>query len=445
VYAILRFLEGPERGETLTLRRGASLTVGRSSQADRKVKDTHLSRVHLKFDWSEGDLVVVDLQSRNGVFVNGVRVDRRKVKEGDRVQAGEQLLDVTFVESLPREGSDDHEETQSFLDRVNHCEHCSRPITLATFADGAVKEKDNVYLCPDCSTILEVGSDRFQGFQVLDRLGAGSAGLVFRAKQLFLGRVVALKVLRRREDLTEKQVVRFLREAATISRLDHSNIVKIYDASEFERGYFIVMEYFPGRDLLSLVEERGPSSCAVGVSIALQLCQALAYASGQGIVHRDLKPANILYRADDGLAKLSDFGLAKRIGRSSWTGITREGEGLGTPCYMPPEQVRNARHVDARADIYALGASLYHILSGRYPVVARSYSEFIKHIMEKDPVPLRTCNPRVPPELAEVISNAMRKAPDERYQTAAEMGQALESVRKRYGYPEPPLPPDERI
>ncbi|HZU98315.1 MAG TPA: FHA domain-containing serine/threonine-protein kinase [Planctomycetota bacterium] len=437
MYAVLRFIAGAELGETVPVKQGTVLTLGRSSTADRKVRDNHLSRIHVAFDFTGGDCTVVDMKSRNGVFVNGERIQRKVVKAGDRVQVGEQVLEVSFVEQLAGiEG--EAEETQSFLDSLHHCEHCGRPITLATFADGDVKEKGGSYLCPDCATILDVGTDEFMGFKILEKLGVGSTGLVFRAQQMFLSRVVALKVLRARDDLSEKAIVRFLREAATISRMDHPNIVKVYDAQEFPKGYFIVMEYFPGKDLLSLVEQHGPPSIAIATSIGLQMCQALAYAANANVVHRDIKPANILYRASDGLAKLSDFGLAKRMGPSSWNGITRDGEGLGTPCYMPPEQVRDARHVDPRADIYALGASLYHVLTGRYPVVAKSYAEFIQQILERDPPPVETINPRVPPALAEVVRIAMKKDATQRYQSAQELGAALEQVRRKLGLPAPP-------
>lgn len=438
MYAVFRFIAGADLGETVPVKQGSVVTLGRSSTADRKVRDNHLSRIHVAFDFTASECTVVDMKSRNGVFVNGERVQRRVVKQGDRVQVGEQVLEVAFIEQLA--GIDgEAEETQSFLDQLHHCEHCGRPITLATFADGDVKEKGGHYLCPDCATILEVGTDEFMGqFKILEKLGVGSSGLVFRAQQIFLGRVVALKVLRARDDLSEKAIVRFLREAATISRLDHPNIVKVYDAQEFPKGYFIVMEYFPGKDLLSLVEQHGPPSIAIAMSIGLQMCQALVYAAQANVVHRDIKPANILYRAQDGLAKLSDFGLAKRMGPSSWNGITRDGEGLGTPCYMPPEQVRDARHVDPRADIYALGASIYHILTGRFPVIAKSYAEFIQQILERDPPPIESINPRVPREVAEVIRVAMRKDAQQRFQSAQQMGQALEQVRRKLGLPAPP-------
>src|SRR3954469_4124940 len=144
MYAVLKFLAGADLGEMLPVKQGAVVTLGRSSTADRKVRDNHLSRIHVAFDFTGSDCTVVDMKSRNGVFVNGERVQRRVVRQGDRVQIGEQVLEVSFADHLA--GIDgEAEETQSFLDQLHYCEHCGRPITLATFADGDVKEKDNHY------------------------------------------------------------------------------------------------------------------------------------------------------------------------------------------------------------------------------------------------------------------------------------------------------------
>ena len=432
---VLTFAQGPERGDHITILQGSTLTVGRSSSAGRKVKDNHLSRVHLEFDFQGPKAIARDLHSRNGIFVNGKRVEgQRTLHEGDRVLAGEQAWDVNYVESLDQIAGE-AEETVSLLDHPNPCKHCGRPISLATFAEGAVLERGGNYLCPDCSIVVGFDTKDFYGFEVHERLGAGSAGMVYKATQLVLGRTVALKILIKREGLSPRVEARFLREAATISRLEHPNIVKIYDASAFKQGYFIVMEYFPGNDLQTLIEDHGVPSIPIGVSVGLQVLDALVYSAGEGIVHRDVKPANILYRPDDGVAKLSDFGLAKRIGVSAGT---RDGEGVGTPCYMPPEQVHNARNVDIRADVYAMGATLYHLLSGRYPIMASNLQEFMQGIMERDPPPIERFNPQLPPDLCELIRKAMKKQPEERFQTPQEMREALEAVRRKFGIARPP-------
>jgi hypothetical protein len=437
MYVVLTFARGAERGETIPIQQGQRLSLGRSSTAGRKVRDSHLSRIHLEIDFSGQRAVVRDLESRNGVFLNGRRVEQKTLTNNDRILAGEQVWDVVYVRELAELVDEEAEETVSLLDQPNPCEHCGRSISLATFAEGQVLERDERYLCPDCSVVVNFDTKQFQGFTIEERLGAGAAGLVYKAHQLVLDRTVALKILRKREGLSPRIEARFLREAATISRLDHPNIVKVYDASPFPGGYFIVMEYFPGQDLQNLIEEHGTPSMAIGLSIGLQMCDALSAAGEQNIVHRDVKPANILYRPEDGVAKLSDFGLAKQVGVSAGT---RDGEGVGTPCYMPPEQVNNARNVDQRADIYSLGASLYHLLSGRYPIMANNLQEFMQGIMERDPPPIERYNPKLPPELCEVVRRSMRKNAQERFRTPNEMKQALEAVRRKYGIARPPRP-----
>lgn len=436
MFVVLTCAAGLEKGDVLPIEHGARLTIGRSSQAGRKVKDTHLSRLHLEIDFSGDRAVVRDLDSRNGVFVNGQKIDKQKtLSDHDRVLAGEQVWDIQYVADLSKLHGDDAEETASFLDAPNPCAHCGRSITLATFAEGQVLESGGQYLCPDCSVVIRFDSKVFNGFEVHERLGAGSAGLVYRATQVVLGRQVALKVLRRREGISPRTEQRFLSEAATISKLDHPHIVKVFDASSFPGGYFIVMEYFPGRDLQGMIEEHGVPAIAIAVSVGLQMCDALAYAAREGVVHRDVKPANILYRAQDGVAKLSDFGLAKRIGISAGT---RDGEGVGTPCYMPPEQVHNARNVDHRADVYSLGASLYHLLAGRYPIIANNLHDFMTGILEKDPPPIEKFNSSVPGALCEVVRKAMKKRPEDRFESAVAFREALESFRVQAGIAAPP-------
>jgi eukaryotic-like serine/threonine-protein kinase len=435
MWVVLTCAAGVEKGEVIPIEQGARLTIGRSSQAGRKVKDTHLSRLHLEVDFTGQRAVVRDLDSRNGIYVNGTKVKQKTLADQDRVLAGEQVWDIVYTDDLKKLHGDEAEETASFLDGVNKCEHCGRSITLATFAEGQVLEQGERYLCPDCSVVIGFDTKEFQGFTMHERLGAGAAGLVYRATQNVLGREVALKVLRKRDGLSPRAEARFLHEAATISKLDHPQIVKVYDAAAFPGGYFIVMEYFPGKDLQTMIEEHGTPAIPVAVSIGLQMCDALSYAAREGVVHRDVKPANILYRAQDGVAKLSDFGLAKRIGISAGT---RDGEGVGTPCYMPPEQVHDARNVDHRADVYSLGASLYHLLSGRFPIIANNLHEFMAGIMEKDPPPIERFNPAVPVELCDVVRKAMRKKPAERFESALAFKEALELFRAKAGIPAPP-------
>ncbi|MCA8923911.1 MAG: protein kinase [Planctomycetes bacterium] len=432
---MLTFVGGPNRGEHIPVEKGTKLSLGRSSSAGRKIRDSHLSRLHFEIDFTGQRAIVRDLESRNGVFVNGRKVNNKLLGPNDRLLAGEQTFDVRYADSLEDLVFEEAEETLSFNEERYQCLLCERAISLATFAEGNVREQLGKYLCPDCQVVVSFDSREFEGFEIQKRLGSGSNGMVYQARQLLLDRTVALKILIKHDGLSPRVESRFLREATTISRLSHPNIVKVYDACSFSRGYFIVMECFEGNDLQAMIEDFGVPSLAIGVSVGLQILDALDYAASQKIVHRDVKPANILYRPQDGIAKLSDFGLAKQVGVSSGT---RDGEGVGTPCYMPPEQVNNARNVDHRADIYALGASFYHMFSGRFPVMADNLQDFMKGILERDPPPIERYNPKLPPELCSLIRRAMKKKPDERFQTHREMHAALDEVRKLYRVPPPP-------
>ena len=196
MYLVLTYAQGATRGECITVAQGTRLTLGRSSQASRKIRDSHLSRVHLEVDFRGQRALVRDLDSRNGTFVNGQRVKEQPLAEKDRLLAGEQVWNVWYIKDLA-ELTDEDEETISFLDQPKDCACCGRSISLATFADGEVPEKDGRYLCPDCSVVVNFDTREFEGFEVTERLGAGSAGLVFKARQIVLDRIVALKVLRR--------------------------------------------------------------------------------------------------------------------------------------------------------------------------------------------------------------------------------------------------------
>lgn len=435
MYVVLTFVGGPNRGEHIPIEKGTKLTLGRSSSAGHKIRDSHLSRLHFEIDFTGQRAIVRDMDSRNGVFVNGRKVNNKLLGPNDRLLAGEQTFDVRYADSMDDLSLEEAEETLTFNEERYACVLCGRAISLATFAEGNVQEQLGKYLCPDCSVVVSFNSREFEGYEIEKRLGSGSNGMVYQAKQLLLDRTVALKILIKHDGLSPRVESRFLREATTISRLSHPNIVKVYDACTFARGYFIVMECFEGNDLQAMIEDYGTPSLAIGVSVGLQILDALEYAASQQIVHRDVKPANILYRPQDGIAKLSDFGLAKQVGVSSGT---RDGEGVGTPCYMPPEQVNNARNVDHRADIYALGASFYHLFSGRFPVMADNLQDFMKGILERDPPPIERYNPKLPPELCTLIRRAMRKDPDERFPTHAAMRDALDEVRKKYRIPPPP-------
>ncbi len=269
---------------------------------------------------------------------------------------------------------------------------------------------------------------RIGNYEVLDKLGAGGMGAVYKARHRRMKRVVALKVLSREGSRSGTLADRFQREIETLARLAHPNIVMAYDADEAEVGPFLVMELVTGRDLASEVADRGPLPVADAIDRVLQAARGLEYAHAQGIIHRDIKPGNIL-RDTDGLIKVADLGLARLSETPANLSLTQAGTVVGTAEYMPPEQAVDSGEVDHRADVYSLGCTLFFLLTGRAPYQAATImSMFLKH--RDEPVPdLRALSPAVPADLEAVFRKMAAKKPADRFQSMTEVAAALERVR----------------
>jgi dienelactone hydrolase len=263
-------------------------------------------------------------------------------------------------------------------------------------------------------------------YQVHEKLGGGGMGVVYRATDTRLKRTVALKFLP--QDLTrdDEAKQRFMQEAEAASALDHPNICTIFDIDEIEDGQlFIAMAYYDGGTLKSRLQG-GPLSVGAALDIAAQVAQGLARAHDSGIVHRDIKPANVMITGDD-LVKIVDFGIAKLHGQ---TGLTRVGSTVGTTSYMSPEQTRGER-VDHRSDIWALGVTLYEMLSGELPFPGEHPAVVMSAIQTQTPQPLGELRGDVPPEVASIVDRALQKGPEARFASAGDL--ALELVRSRDG------------
>jgi eukaryotic-like serine/threonine-protein kinase len=271
-------------------------------------------------------------------------------------------------------------------------------------------------------------------FRVLEKIGTGGMGSVYKAEQPAMNRMVAIKILHPklagRKDLTS----RFRREARAMSQLTHPNTVKVFMYGELEDdgSLYIVMEMLEGRNLNQTVRKEGPLPVERAIPILIQCCGALQEAHDLGIVHRDLKPENIFLSKQGGISdypKVLDFGLAKVTERQMQPGsviLTQEGMVFGTPEFMSPEQAQG-KTLDARSDIYSLAVILYEVLTGKLPFTARTPMEYIqKHVTD----PIIQLSDRVPDRkfakgLDDVLAKALQKQPDNRFQTAGEFGEAL--------------------
>ena len=261
-------------------------------------------------------------------------------------------------------------------------------------------------------------------YQVVRKLGAGGMANVYLAEDQELGRRVAIKILNERHANDEQFVERFRREAKNAAALSHPNIVSIYDRGEAEGTYYIAMEYLDGRSLKELIVSRGPAPLNVALEYVRQILSALRFAHRHGIVHRDIKPHNVLVDAE-GRVKVTDFGIA-RAGASQ---MTEAGSIVGTAQYLSPEQARGTG-VDQRSDLYSLGIVLYELLTGALPFNGDTPVEIaMKHLSQLPELPSAT-RPELPHELDLVVTRALAKDPDERYQSADEMEADLERLAR---------------
>ncbi len=272
----------------------------------------------------------------------------------------------------------------------------------------------------------DLSGRRLGGYRLLRRLGSGAMADVYLAEQQSLSRQVAVKVLRRETAARPTAVSRFNQEARAAAALVHGNIVQIHEVACVDGLHFLAEEYVAGPTLRAWLAERGPLDARQALSVLLQVGSALERAGASGVVHRDIKPENLLV-TPAGEVKVADFGLARVLAAAEALDLTSEGTALGTPLYMSPEQAAG-ESVDARSDLYSLGATIYHLVAGRPPFGgATSLAVAIAHLREPHP-PLAGVRDDLPAGLVAIVDRLLAKAPGERFQTPGELLQALEAI-----------------
>lgn len=363
-----------------TLRPGQAFVIGRDASCQVRLEDRSVSRRHAVVELTGDGVLVKDLGSRNGTFVSGKLVMK---EDGELVGPGERL-------------------------RVG-----DRELLVAVEGVEPPTQKMKVPVVPD-------------EFEVLGMIGRGATGNVYAARHRVLGRKVAIKVQHRRAGLGSKE--RFVREAKILCRIDSPHVVAVHDIREVASRMCLVMELVNGcsaRDRL----RGGPLPIGEALDVGVDVAWALESSHRVGVVHRDVKPSNVVVTAS-GEAKLTDFGIARVVGPCE-EDLTPAGEGLGTLSYASPEQVKEARAVDARSDVYGLGATLYHLVSGKPPYLAER-PEDLEAAYGTPPPDLAVLRPECPREVATFVHRMIHVDPDQRPHDAASCAVVLERLRRKH-------------
>ena len=273
----------------------------------------------------------------------------------------------------------------------------------------------------------KAAAHRIPGYKILGKLGAGAMAVVYKAKQLSLNRTVAIKVLPKRFSENPEYVERFYREGQAAAKLNHNNIVQAHDVGEAGGYHYFVMEYVEGKTIYDDLAGGEAFAEEEALEIIIQVARALAHAHACGLIHRDVKPKNIMINTAD-IVKLADMGLA-RATTDIETAKSEAGKAYGTPYYIAPEQIRGEIDIDGRADIYGLGATFYHMVTGRVPFMADDPTDVMRKHLREQLIPPDHINTSLSAGASEVIEVMMAKRKEDRYKNVEELLADLDLVR----------------
>lgn len=434
----LRVLAGPQSGRVFTFDQHETFMIGRSEAAHFCLPhDRFFSRHHCLLEIAPPQCFLRDLGSTNGTFVNGIRVETAHLKNGDRIQGGETVLEVEVKTEARAAAGQELSPSKVNTDTVPsvitvQCLNCGIPAK----AEASQPDAKLSFVCDDCRDKLKKNPQPIPGYQMIRLLGQGGMGSVMLARAVKDGRAVAIKTLLPEVAVSEQSLKRFMREIEVAASLQHPHIVSYIEHGTHNGIVYLVSEYVGGMDASKLAKHQGGKlGFQEVVKIIEQTLAALDFAHSLGFVHRDIKEQNILVDGNfpNFNSKLTDFGLAKSFKQTGMSGVTMVGDVAGTIAYMPPEQVRDFKEVRPPSDIYAVGMTAYSLLTGKHALdlsPKAGISETVKAIFEKPIVPLAQRLPNIPPQIAFVIEQAIAKEVENRWGSAGEMRAALLSFTK---------------
>jgi eukaryotic-like serine/threonine-protein kinase len=423
----LRVVAGPSVGRVFTFNQHDTFLIGRSESAHFCLpNDKYFSRNHCLLEIAPPQIFLRDLGSTNGTFVNGSRTESAYLKNGDKIQGGETVINVeVFTEhSSPSQPLTTKSVPSVVTVTCLNCGNLSE--SEASSADAQLS-----YVCDFCRETLRKNPQPIPNFEMIRILGQGGMGSVMLARSTKTGQAVAIKTLLPEVAVSEQSLKRFMREIEVAASLLHPHIVRYIEHGTHNGIVYLVTEFVNGPDASKLVKQSGGKlHWQQVVKIIEQTLSALDFAHKLGFVHRDIKEQNILV---DGTfpnynSKLTDFGLAKSFKQTGMSGVTMVGDVAGTIAYMPPEQIRDFKDVQPPSDIYAMGMTAYSLLTGFHALdisPKAGISETVKAIFEKPIIPINQRNNEVPHNIAQVIERAIAKEPQNRWRTCGEMREAL--------------------
>ncbi len=397
--------------------------LGRADSADVPFSDDQrMSRKHCRI-YQKGDAFFIeDLGSRNGTFVNEERISKKLALEShDMIRIGHRK--IIFVKDRRIEAPAAEQTIQ-----LRYCGSCGGVIPSMEIEQGLAQKKGGGFLCADCSKSDARVNKVFGNYTILEKIAQGGMGMVYKARHRVMENTVALKMIREMDNTSEQEAVkRFMREVKLGARVNHPNIIRFLDAGKEEGVHYMVMEYVDGIPLSDKLLD-GKPQLKTAAQITPQLLGAVEAIHDAEIVHRDIKPSNILLCRGSEI-KLIDFGLVKNLGDKSASFLTGTDIGLGTIWYGSPEQFMAPDKVDYRADIYGIGATVFHLVCGEPPIKGLDSRSFYRNLMNfnlKDPCDL---NPRIPRKFSDWLMKTLQKEPEDRFRNIKECRTAFEKVR----------------
>jgi eukaryotic-like serine/threonine-protein kinase len=427
---VLKVTRGPHSGQEYQVDRPDTFTVGRSTHAQfAMTQDLVLSRKHFQVENRPPLCHLIDLGSTNGTKVNGLRVTNVALREGDVITAGDSTFVVHFME--------DSKDVQDFAG----CAGCGGRIPVGPRGSRSPNEivlpepQRSVWLCEGCQARRLKFPKTAADYLIEEWIGGGGMGEVFRARQLSQNRPVAIKMMSTNSAIGDKANSYFGREIEVLKDLlmpggrSHHSIVSFYEIYEVDSQIQLVMEYVDGKNAHDWVAElSGPLPIASGATIGRHLLQALEFAHSKGYVHRDVKPSNLLIFGPlhRPRVKLTDFGLAKSFAAEGQN-LTRQGDIGGSIGFISPEHIRSFGEIREPADIYSAAATLFYLLTGKYPYLGFDprQPDSYQMILQHPPLPLRAFRPDAPEGLERILLKALQKQPKDRWKSAGAMASAL--------------------